>query len=89
MADLVTYRMLLVDTERWQRFEHRPGDIVISTPPKSGTTWAQMLCALMIFEGPTFPAPLDAMSPWLDMRIRSEDEVFAIYDRQTHRRGGS
>lgn len=48
-----------------------------------------MLCALMIFEGPTFPAPLDAMSPWLDMRIRSEDEVFAIYDRQTHRRGGS
>ena len=43
----------------------------------------------MIFEGPTFPAPLDAMSPWLDMRIRSEDEVFAIHDRQTHRRGGS
>ncbi len=86
MADLVTYRTLMVDSERWQRFEHRPGDIVISTPPKSGTTWTQMLCALMIFDGPTFPAQLDAMSPWLDMRIRSEDEVFDIYDRQTHRR---
>lgn len=86
MGELVTYRMLMFDSERWQRFEHRPGDIVISTPPKSGTTWTQMLCALMIMDGPTFPAPLDALSPWLDMRIRTEDEVFAIYDAQTHRR---
>ena len=86
MGNLVTYRTMMVDSERWERFEHRPGDIVISTPPKSGTTWTQMLCALLIFDGPTFPAKLDAMSPWLDMRIRSEDEVFAIYDGQTHRR---
>ena len=86
MADLVTYRNIVADSERWHRFEQRPGDIVISTPPKSGTTWTQMLCALMIFDGPAFPAKLDAISPWLDMRIRSEDEVFAMYDRQTHRR---
>ena len=76
----------MFDSARWERFEHRPGDIVISTPPKSGTTWTQMLCALMIMDGPTFDAPLDGMSPWLDMRIRTEDEVFAIYDAQTHRR---
>jgi aryl sulfotransferase len=86
MGELVTYRGVMVDSERWERFEHRPGDIVISTPPKSGTTWTQMLCALMIFDGPRFPDKLDALSPWLDMRIRSEDEVFDIYDRQTHRR---
>ncbi len=86
MGELVLYRGVMVDSERWERFEHRPGDIVISTPPKAGTTWTQMLCALMIFDGPTFPAKLDAISPWLDMRIRSEDEVFAMYDRQTHRR---
>lgn len=86
MGNLVTYRSVMADSERWERFEHRPGDIVISTPPKSGTTWTQMLCALLVFDGPTFPAQLDALSPWLDMRIRSEDEVFAIYDRQTHRR---
>jgi aryl sulfotransferase len=86
MGELVTYRGVMTDSERWERFEHRPGDIVISTPPKSGTTWTQMLCALMIFDGPRFPAKLDALSPWLDMRIRSEDEVVAIYDRQTHRR---
>ncbi len=86
MGDLVTYRTLMTDSERWQRFEHRPGDIVISTPPKSGTTWTQMLCALMIFDGPDLPAPLDALSPWLDLRIRSEDEVFEVYDRQDHQR---
>lgn len=83
---LVTYRTFLADSERWTRFEHRSGDIVISTPPKSGTTWTQMLCALSVFDSPEFPAKLDAISPWLDMRIRSEDEVFSIYERQTHRR---
>jgi len=86
MGELVTYRSVMADSERWERFEHRPGDIVISTPPKSGTTWTQMLCALMLFDGPNFPAMLDALSPWLDMRIRSEDEVFDILVRQTHRR---
>ena len=26
------------------------GDIIVSTSPKCGTTWAQMLCALLIFQ---------------------------------------
>lgn len=86
MGELVTYRTRMVDSSRWARFAHRPGDIVISTPPKSGTTWTQMLCALMIFDGPDFPDKLDAIAPWLDLRIRSEQEVLAIYERQTHRR---
>jgi hypothetical protein len=86
MADLVRYRSIVADSDRWSRFEHRPGDIVISTPPKSGTTWTQMLCALMVFDSTELPAKLDALSPWLDMLIRTDDEVFAIYDGQTHRR---
>lgn len=86
MGEIVSYRSAMSDNSRWERFEHRPGDIVISTPPKSGTTWTQMLCALMIFDGPTFPTKLDGLSPWLDFSIRSEDEVFEILDRQTHRR---
>lgn len=64
----------------------RPGDIVISTPPKSGTTLMQMLCALLIFDGPDFPAPLEQVSPWLDMSIRPVTEVFASLAAQTHRR---
>jgi hypothetical protein len=59
---------------------------VISTPPKSGTTLMQMLCALLIFDGPGFPAPLEQISPWLDMSIRPIAEVTAALAAQTHRR---
>jgi aryl sulfotransferase len=37
------------DSARREGFELRPDDIVISTPPKCGTTWTQMICALLIF----------------------------------------
>jgi hypothetical protein len=48
------YRSILADSSRWDGFAFRPGDIVISTPPKCGTTWTQMLCALLIFDGMGF-----------------------------------
>ena len=44
----------------------RDGDIVISTRSKSGTTWLQMICALLVFQTPDLPAPLGELSPWLD-----------------------
>src|SRR6187455_3349932 len=69
------YRSITADSGRWDGFAFRSGDIVISTPPKSGTTWTQMLCALLIFDGPAFPAPLDEVSPWLDMNIRPLADV--------------
>jgi hypothetical protein len=62
------------------------GDIVISTPKKCGTTWTQMLCALLIFDGAHFPKPLEQLSPWLDMRNRPIEDVRAALARQTHRR---
>ena len=80
------YRTLVMDSARWAGFEHRPGDIVISTPAKCGTTWTQMLVALMVFDGPDFPAPLDLISPWLDMCNRTVDDVTQDLDVQTHRR---
>jgi hypothetical protein len=90
MADAQTprtrYRSILADSRRWDDFAFRPGDIVISTPPKCGTTWTQMLCALVIFDGPQFPAPLDQISPWLDMCNRPLAEVTAALAAQTHRR---
>jgi hypothetical protein len=85
-APCTRYRSFLADSSRWDGFVFRPGDIVISTPPKSGTTWTQMLCALLIFDGPTFPAPLSELSPWLDMCIHPLAEVMAAYAAQTHRR---
>ena len=47
------YHSLIADNARWDGFELRAGDVIISTPPKSGTTWTQMLCALLIFDGPS------------------------------------
>jgi aryl sulfotransferase len=80
------YRSLVADSARWDDFEFRAGDIVISTPPKCGTTWTQMLCALLIFDGPRFPAALDEISPWLDMCNRPLAEVKSALAAQTHHR---
>src|SRR5689334_24191330 len=80
------YRSIVADSARWDGFAFRPGDVVISTPPKCGTTWTQMLCALLIFDGPDFPAPLDQLSPWLDMSTRPLAQVMATYAAQPHRR---
>src|ERR671913_125348 len=80
------YRSIVSDSGRWEGFVFRPGDIVISTPAKCGTTWTQMLCALLIFDGPAFPVPLDAVSPWLDMCNRPLAEVTTDLAAQTHRR---
>jgi hypothetical protein len=82
----VRYRSLIQDSARWTDFELRPSDIVISAPSKCGTTWTQMLCALLVFDGPVFPMPLNQMSPWLDQTTRSIDDLRAVYGAQRHRR---
>jgi aryl sulfotransferase len=48
-GSLIRYSNMVWDSARWEGFELRPDDIVISTPPKCGTTWTQMICALLIF----------------------------------------
>jgi hypothetical protein len=45
-----------------------------------------MLCALLIFDGPAFPAPLEDVSPWFDMCTRPLADVTAALAAQTHRR---
>lgn len=60
------YQSLEDDSGRWVGFPFRDGDIVISTPSRSGTTWTQMICALLLFRSPRLPAPLGRLSPWLD-----------------------
>jgi aryl sulfotransferase len=80
------YRTFVFDNSRWDGFRFRDDDIVISTPPKCGTTWMQMLCALLIFRTPDLSAPLAQLSPWLDMQTRPLDEVIAELEAQTHRR---
>ncbi len=76
----------LFDSSRWDRFDFRHGDIVICTPAKCGTTWTQMICALLIFQTPKLEKPLSEYSPWLDMHLRTEQEVYDLLGAQNHRR---
>ena len=80
------YRSPEEDSARWDDFPFRPGDVVISTRSKHGTTWMQMICALLIHRGPTLPQPLAELSPWVDWLVVSEDELFARLEAQPHRR---
>jgi hypothetical protein len=74
------------DNGRWLSFPFRPGDIVISTRSKHGTTWMQMICALLVFRTPDLPAPLGDLSPWLDRLTEPRAALFARLHAQTHRR---
>src|ERR1051326_4513852 len=86
MTSLVSYRTFIADNARWEGFQFRDGDIVIATPPKCGTTWTQMICALLIFRTPEFDRHMDLISPWLEMLTRPLDSVVADLEAQTHRR---
>jgi hypothetical protein len=59
---------------------------VISTRRKTGTTWMQMICALLIFQTPDLPDSLWQLSPWLDSMAVPHDFVYAQLDEQQHRR---
>ena len=74
------------DSARWIGFPFRDGDIVISTRSKTGTTWIQMICALLIFQTPDLPASLGQLSPWLDFLTTPRDQVYARLAAQEHRR---
>jgi aryl sulfotransferase len=82
----VRYRSPEEDSARWTGFPFRDGDIVISTRSKTGTTWVQMICALLIFQTPDLPAPLATLSPWLDWEVTPLDDVVARLAAQRHRR---
>jgi len=83
--DRKRYRSMVSDSARWDDFAFRADDIVISTPPKCGTTWMQTLCAYLIL-GTDLDRPLADISPWLDMQINAPAEVLAMLEAQHHRR---
>jgi aryl sulfotransferase len=82
----VRYRSGEEDSDRWLGFPTRLGDIVISTRSKSGTTWMQMICALLVFRTPDLPAPLADLSPWLDWLTTPRQRVYELLAAQRHRR---
>jgi aryl sulfotransferase len=75
-----------LDSPRWERFETRPGDVVVTTAYKAGTTWMQTIVAHLVFRGGEIPGAIMEISPWLDMRARDFDEMSRMAAAQTHRR---
>src|SRR3954468_1989728 len=85
-AERALYKTFVRDSSRWDAMTLRDGDIIISTPAKCGTTWLQMICALLVFQTTDLPADLSTLSPWLDMRTAPVDEVVRVLAAQRHRR---
>jgi aryl sulfotransferase len=80
------YRTLIADNRRWQRLSPRPGDIVVCTPPKCGTTWMQTIVATLLFQNGSMPGPVTEIAPWIEARFDPIDDVVARLDGQTYRR---
>lgn len=81
-----TYANPICDSSRWDHYRPREGDIIVCTPPKCGTTWTQMICALLVHQSPQLPRPLTELSRWLDRHTVPIDEQMAELEAQRHRR---
>lgn len=82
-----TYRSHHLDSERWAHVALRPGDVVISTSMKAGTTWMQRILSLLVFGAGPLPAPLSRLSPWIDSTLQGDvADLVANLDAQDHQR---
>ncbi|MFD1832057.1 sulfotransferase domain-containing protein [Streptomyces desertarenae] len=81
-----TYRSYFTDSTYWDDYRPRPGDIVISTPPKVGTTWTQRITSVLVFQSTRLPGPLMEISPWLDCAFTPLDRTLETLEGQRHRR---
>ena len=81
------YRGVVTRPERWTTWLPRQGDILVCTPSKSGTTWAQTILAMLVHGGADLPTKLPVLSPWVDADLGiPASEVAAALAAQTGRR---
>jgi hypothetical protein len=85
-ARTAAYRGPITDPTRWTAFRHRPGDIFICAPAKSGTTWVQAICAMLIFGTAELDIAPAKISPWFDANLAPSDAVSRMLEAQQHRR---
>ena len=81
-----SYVTPVCDSTRWTGFKPRQGDIIVCTPPECGTTWTQMICALLVHGANGLPKPLTQLSRWLDRHTIPIEEQLAELESQPYRR---
>ncbi len=74
------------DSARWDHFAGRDSDIFVCAPPKTGTTWTQTLCCLLLFGWREFDIRPSDVSPWYDATFEPVEEINALIEAQDHRR---
>ncbi|MEX2239049.1 MAG: sulfotransferase domain-containing protein [Dehalococcoidia bacterium] len=77
-----------LDSTRWDAYRRRPGDVIISTSMKAGTTWMQRILSLLVFGAGPLPDTLWNISPWLDERFHPEtpQQLADKLEAQAHQR---
>lgn len=86
MTDRRLYLGPLTDNRRWDSIELRSDDVIVVTPPKSGTTWMQTIVALLFSGDPEIDTQLSQKMPWVDIRFRPIAEVSARINAMPQRR---
>ncbi len=85
MPERRVYQNHHLDSTRWDYFARRPGDIVISTSYKAGTTWMQAIVGQLLYPNGEVADPI-SLSPWLDNRIFPLELVLNQLKAQSTRR---
>jgi aryl sulfotransferase len=78
------YTGSITNTDRWQQFQNRIGDVFVCTPPKCGTTWTITIVAMLV-TGKTDVAPQELVQ-WVDAEVVPIDDMVETLGAQTHRR---
>ena len=80
------YQNAVMNSSRWENFEPREDDILITTSYKAGTTWMQGICAALVFQQPQPSVAQDELTPWLDANFAPIEDVLAQLDALANRR---
>jgi aryl sulfotransferase len=86
VSALTPYRSVISDNGRFARFDPRPGDVYVCTPPKCGTTWTQTIVHSLMWPDGDGPLPVMTVAPWLEAQFNPLDETLERLAAQTHRR---
>ncbi|MEJ5944881.1 sulfotransferase domain-containing protein [Pseudokineococcus basanitobsidens] len=80
------YRSADEDSARWDAVALRPGDVVVSSRSKHGTTWVQAVLLHLVHGPGPLPNRLPLLSPWVDHLVEPVERLAERLAAQGHRR---